>query len=67
MIFNVLNTKKKFKTFMFKTVFSIKKSIITIILKTRIIIITFMKFITSIIFIKIKVDDAKKLIYYNYN
>ena len=26
-----------------------------------------MKFITSIIFIKIKVDDAKKLMCYNYN
>ena len=52
---------KKFKTFTFKTAFSAKKSIITITLKTRIIIITFIKFITSIIFVKGKVDDAKNL------
>ena len=52
---------------MFKTLFLIKKSIIIITSKTRIIIITFIKFITSIIFIKVKVDDVKKLIYYNYN
>ena len=42
--------EKKFKTFTFKTTFSIKKSIITIILKIRI-ITTFIKLITSIIFI----------------
>ena len=59
--------EEKFKTFIFKTTFSAKKLIITIILKTRIFII-FIKSITSIIFIKIKVDiDAKKLICYNYN
>ena len=52
---------------MFKTASLIKKSIITIISKTRIIIITFIKLITSIIFVKIKVDDIKKLICYKCN
>ena len=60
--------EKKFKTFTFKTGFSIKKSIITIISKTRIIITTFLKPTISITFIKVNVEiDAKKLIYYNYN
>ena len=58
--------EKKFKSFI-KTTFSTKKSIITITLKTRIIIITFMKLITLIIFVKAKIENAKKLIYYNYN
>ena len=59
--------EEKFKTFIFKTISSIKKSIATII-KTRITIITSLKLIISIIFIKIKIEiDAKKLICYNYN
>ena len=58
--------EKKFKSFI-KTTFSIKKSIITIISKIRIIITTFIKLTISIIFIKIKVENAKKLICYNYN
>ena len=59
--------EEKFETFTFKTAFSTEKSIITITLKTRT-IITFMKFTTLIIFIKVKVDvDINKLIYYNYN
>ena len=59
--------EKKFKTFIFKTTFSTRKSIILI---TRIIriITTFVKFIISISLIKIKVEiDIKKFIYYNYN
>ena len=63
----MLNTKKNLKRLYLKWYFLIKKSIIVIILKTRI-IITFIRFTTSIIFIKIKIDvNAKKLIYYNYN
>ena len=59
--------EKKFKTFTFKTIFLIKKSIITIILKTCI-ITTLVKLIISILFVKIKIDiDVKKLIYYNCN
>ena len=58
--------EKKFKSFI-KTIFSAKKSIITIISKTRIIITTFIKLTISIIFIKIKIENAKKLICYNYN
>ena len=59
--------KKKFKTFTFKIVFSIRKSIILITKITRI-ITTFIKLIISISFIKIKVEiDVKKFIYYNYN
>ena len=58
--------EEKFKSFI-RTIFSTKKSIITITSKTRIIIITFMKPTTLFIFIKIKVEDAKKLICYNYN
>ena len=46
---------------MFKTAFSTKKSMITITLKICIIIITFIKFIISIIFVKIKVDNTKKI------
>ena len=60
--------KKKFKIFIFKTIFLIRKSIILIIMKIIRIIITFIKFIISISFIKIKVEvDVKKFIYYNYN
>ena len=59
--------KEKFKTFTFKIIFSTKKSIILITKITRIIII-FVKFITLISFIKIKIEiDVKKFIYYNYN
>ena len=58
--------EEKFKSFI-KTAFSAKKSITTIISKIRIIIITFMKLTISIIFVKIKVEDVKKLICYNYN
>ena len=62
----MLNIKKKLKTFTFKITFLIKKSIILI---TRIIrvITTFIKFIISISFIKVKIEIDKKLIYYNYN
>ena len=59
--------KKNFKIFTFKIIFLIKKSIILI---TRIIriIITFIKFIISISFIKVKIEiDIKKFICYNYN
>ena len=53
--------------FIFKMIFSTKKSIKIIILKSRI-IITFLKLIISIIFIKIKIDyNAKTLMRYNYN
>ena len=63
----MLNIKKKFKTFTFKIIFLIKNSIILITRITRI-IITFIKFIISISFIKIKVEiDIKKFIYYNCN
>ena len=58
--------EEKFKSFI-KTTFSTKKSIITIISRTRIITITFIKLTISIIFVKVKVEDAKKLICYNYN
>ena len=59
--------KEKFKTFIFKITFSTKKSIILITKITRI-IITLIKFIISISFIKIKDEvDIKKFIYYNYN
>ena len=58
--------EEKFKSFI-RTTFSAKKSIITIISKTRIIITTFIKLTISIIFVKIKVENAKKLICYNYN
>ena len=59
--------KEKFKTFTFKIVFSIKKSIILITRIIRIITI-FIKFIISISFIKFKVKiDVKKFIYYNCN
>ena len=59
--------KKKSKTFTFKIVFLIKKSIILITKIIRI-IITFIKSIISISFIKFKVEiDIKKLIYYNCN
>ena len=59
--------EEKFKIFIFKTTFSIKKSIITIILRTRI-ITAFIKFIISILFVKVKVNvDVKKLICYNCN
>ena len=57
--------KEKSKTFTFKTAFSTRKSIISIMSKTHI-IITFMKFTIFIIFVKIKIDvDAKKLMCYN--
>ena len=52
---------------MFKMAFSTKKSIITIVLKTRIIIIIFIKPTTWFIFVKIKIDNIKKLICYNCN
>ena len=58
--------EEKFKSFI-KTAFSTKKSIIIITSKTRIIIITSIKFTTLFIFIKVKIEDAKKLICYNYN
>ena len=58
--------EEKFKSFI-KTAFLAKKSIIIIISKTRIITITFIKLTISIIFVKVKVEDAKKLICYNYN
>ena len=58
--------EKKFKFFI-RTTFSTKKSIITITSRTRIITTTFIKPTISIIFIKIKVEDAKELICYNYN
>ena len=58
--------EEKFKSFI-RTAFSIKKSIITITSRTRIIITIFIKFIISIIFVKIKIENAKKLICYNYN
>ena len=58
--------EEKFKSFI-KTTFSAKKSTITITSKTRIIIITSVKFTTLFIFVKVKVEDAKKLICYNYN
>ena len=48
-------------------IFLIKKSIITITSKTYI-IITFIKLITSILFIRIKIDiNVKKFICYNCN
>ena len=58
--------EKKFKSFI-KTTFLIKKSIITITSRTRIIIITFIKLTISIIFVKVKIENIKKLICYNYN
>ena len=59
--------EKKFKIFIFKIAFLIRKSIILITKITRI-IITFIKIIISISLIKIKVEvDVKKFIYYNYN
>ena len=59
--------EKKFKTFTFKIAFSARKSIILITKIIRI-ITTFIKFIISISFIKIKVEiDIKKFIYYNCN
>ena len=58
--------EEKFKSFI-KTAFLIKKWIITIISRTRIITTTFIKFTISIIFIKVKIENVKKLIYYNYN
>ena len=60
--------KKKFKIFTFKIAFLIKKSIILIITKIIRIIITFIKSIISISFIKVNVEiDVKKFIYYNCN
>ena len=59
--------KEKFKTFIFKTTFSAKKSIITIISKTHI-ITTLIKPITPILFVRVKVDiDVKELMCYNCN
>ena len=59
--------KKKSKIFTFKIVFSTRKSIILITKIIRI-IITFIKFIISISFIKVKVEvDIKKLMCYNCN
>ena len=59
--------KKKFKIFTFKIIFLVKKLIISIMKIIRI-ITTFIKFITSISFIKVKVEvNIKKFIYYNYN
>ena len=58
--------EEKFKSFI-RTTFSAKKSTITITLKTRIIIITSVKLTTSIIFVKIKIENAKKFMCYNYN
>ena len=59
--------EEKFKTFIFKTAFSIKKSTATVT-KTRITIITLLKLTILIIFIKMKIEiNAKKLICYNYN
>ena len=58
--------EKKFKSFI-KTTFSAKKSIIIITSRTRTIITTFIKFTISIIFVKTKIENAKKLICYNYN
>ena len=64
----MLNIKKKFKTFTFKIAFSIRKLFILTITRIIRIIITFIKFIISILFIKIKIEiDIKKFIYYNYN
>ena len=60
--------KKKFKTFTFRIVFSVKKLIISITTRITRITIALIKFIISISFIKIKVEiDVKKLIYYNCN
>ena len=59
--------EKKFKTFTFKIVYSIKKSIILITKIIRI-IITLIEFIVSISFIKVKVEvDVKKFMCYNCN
>ena len=59
--------EKKFKTFTFKIVYSIKKSIILITKIIRI-IITLIEFIISISFIKVKVEvDIKKFMCYNCN
>ena len=58
--------EEKFKIFIFKTTFLTKKPIIIIISKIGI-IITFIKLIIFIIFVKNKVDiNAKKFMCYNY-
>ena len=58
--------EKKFKSFI-KTAFLAKKSIITITSRTRIITTTSIKLTISIISVKIKVENAKEFMCYNYN